>query len=390
MKLYGEIHKTEEQDDGTIKVWGYASSETVDSDGTIVTADAMKAALPDYMKFGAVREMHDSKKAAGTAIEAEVQDDGKTYFGAHVVDSEAVKKVQAGVYKGFSIGGKITGRDELNKSIVTGVRLVEVSLVDRPANPEAVITIMKAEEIEEPPASETAPAAEDAAKVEGGEHDLKKYAGENIMDARSAISCLSDIMRLFFDEASEAEKNTDQIANLKAVIDNLKAFIASEIQEADPDLDAAASVAGQAGNTLAMAAETDDLEKSGKEISNKNLEKVQAIHDHAVSMGAECAKCDGGEKADKGDDIAKMEDLQKAHDDLQKRFDEQAETITKQAAEIEALKAEPEAPKAAVRAITKAEDGGGSEQEPVVKNDDGSDNDVAAMIKKIHQSGGVY
>ena len=84
MKLYGEISKTEAQDDGTIKVWGFASSTAVDSDGDTITAEAMKAALPDYMKFGAVREMHQAK-AAGTAIEAEVQEDGRTYFGAHIV-----------------------------------------------------------------------------------------------------------------------------------------------------------------------------------------------------------------------------------------------------------------------------------------------------------------
>ena len=147
MKLYAEISKVEDQDDGTIKVWGWASSESVDSDGETITADAMKAALPDYMKFGAVREMHQAK-AAGTAIEAEVNEEGMTWFGAHVVDSEAVKKVKASVYKGFSIGGRVTERDNMNKSIIKGINLVEISLVDRPANPDAVFTIFKADGVE--------------------------------------------------------------------------------------------------------------------------------------------------------------------------------------------------------------------------------------------------
>lgn len=155
MKLFAEIAKTEEQDDGTIKVWGWASTGAVDSDGEVVTPEAMKAALPDYMKFGAVREMH-QPKAAGTAIEASVDDEGKTWFGAHVVDSEAVKKVKANVYKGFSIGGKVTDRDQMNKSIIKGIKLVEVSLVDRPANPEAVITVMKAERTPEDAVTELA------------------------------------------------------------------------------------------------------------------------------------------------------------------------------------------------------------------------------------------
>jgi len=143
-KLYAEIAKMEAQDDGTVKVWGYASSEAVDSDGEIIAAEAMKAAIPDYMKFGAVREMHGST-AAGTAIEINVEDDGRTFFGAHIVDPVAVTKVKTGVYKGFSIGGSVTARDELNKSQITGLKLTEISLVDRPANPDAVFTCYKAD-----------------------------------------------------------------------------------------------------------------------------------------------------------------------------------------------------------------------------------------------------
>jgi hypothetical protein len=88
--------------------------------------------------------MHGSN-AAGTAIEAKVEDDGRTFFGAHVVDPIAVKKVETNVYKGFSIGGRVTERDSMNKALITGLKLIEVSLVDRPANPEAVFTCYKAE-----------------------------------------------------------------------------------------------------------------------------------------------------------------------------------------------------------------------------------------------------
>lgn len=110
MKLYAAIAKTENLGDGTIKVWGWASSASVDSDGETITAEAMKAAIPAYMKFGAVREMHGSS-AAGTAIEARVEADGRTFFGAHIVDPIAVKKVQAGVYKGCSRPPSRSGRD---------------------------------------------------------------------------------------------------------------------------------------------------------------------------------------------------------------------------------------------------------------------------------------
>jgi hypothetical protein len=57
-KIYGSISKVDDNEDGTITVHGIASSECRDHSGEIVSADAMKAALPAYSKFPALREMH--------------------------------------------------------------------------------------------------------------------------------------------------------------------------------------------------------------------------------------------------------------------------------------------------------------------------------------------
>jgi hypothetical protein len=141
-QLFVPFSKTEKQDDGTLKVYGVASTESEDSDGEIVKADAMRAALPDYLTFGAVREMH-QPIAAGTAIAAEVTKDGVTQFTALVVDPVSVKKVETGVLKGFSIGGRVTKRNATSKNIIEALKLTEISLVDRPANPDAVITLVK-------------------------------------------------------------------------------------------------------------------------------------------------------------------------------------------------------------------------------------------------------
>jgi len=143
MRLYGAIEKVEPQDDGTVRVHGIATSETVDDQDEIVRADAMRAALPDYMRFPALREMH-QLSAAGTTLEAEVGDDGMTRIVAHVVDPVAVAKVKNKVYRGFSIGGRVTQRDAGNPKAITGLVLSEISLVDRPANPEAVYDCWKA------------------------------------------------------------------------------------------------------------------------------------------------------------------------------------------------------------------------------------------------------
>jgi hypothetical protein len=143
MRLYGAIQKVEPQDDGTVRVYGIATSEALDEQGEIVRADAIRAAIPDYMRFPALREMH-QLSAAGTTLEAEVCEDGTTRIVAHVVDPVAVAKVRNQVYRGFSIGGRVTQRQVGNPNTITGLVLNEISLVDRPANPEAIFDCWKA------------------------------------------------------------------------------------------------------------------------------------------------------------------------------------------------------------------------------------------------------
>jgi hypothetical protein len=141
--FYGPLQKIEKRDDGTLRVSGIASTESVDSDGEVITSAAMKAALPDFFKHGtgALREMHQSI-AAGTVDEAEIVGN-VTRIIATVVDREAVKKVLLGVFKGFSIGGRVRQRDAKNRKLITAISLSEISLVDRPSNPDAVLSIIK-------------------------------------------------------------------------------------------------------------------------------------------------------------------------------------------------------------------------------------------------------
>jgi len=131
----------EKRDDSQRMVWGYASTPELDSQGDRVETEAIRAALPAYMKFGNVREMHE-RRAVGKTKEATVTDDG-LYIGVKVIDRDAWEKCQEGVLSGFSIGGRVTKRDPSDRSRVTGLILSEISLVDRPANPSAVFDVVK-------------------------------------------------------------------------------------------------------------------------------------------------------------------------------------------------------------------------------------------------------
>ena len=292
-RLYASIEKVEDQDDGTVKVWGYASTGDQDSDGETVTPDAMKAALPDYMKFGAVREMHQST-AAGTAIEAEVQDTGKTWFGAHIVDPVAVKKVHTGVYKGFSIGGKVTERDTADKKIIKGLNLIEVSLVDRPANPNAVFTMYKAAGT---PADEVDALAEllDAGTVTPGQ--LLAYAGglqkaaeaDSIKKGLYQLEVFSSVLQsvgyIVSGTAWEAGYEGDSSplpaalsAWFKQGVELFRQLTIEETEELIADLQTrvgAQDVVSLAGK----AAGADDLQKRGARFSKSTKAALKAAHD---------------------------------------------------------------------------------------------------------------
>ncbi len=140
LQLYWPITKI---DSDERLVYGYASTEATDSQGEIVRKEALEAALPAYMRFANIREMH-LPSAVGVAKEAKVDGTG-LWLKAKIIDDDAWRKVKEGVYKGFSIGGAVTGRDGGNPQIVTGVDLTEISLVDRPANPDAVFALWKSE-----------------------------------------------------------------------------------------------------------------------------------------------------------------------------------------------------------------------------------------------------
>ncbi len=140
-----EIQKADRNPDGTLMVFGKATDDSVDIDQQICDADWLDRAMPAWFKTGGnIREQH-SNIAAGVAKEYEAKG-AEHFIRALVVDPISVKKVENGVLKGFSIGIKnprIT-RDAkaANGRIIDG-QIVEVSLVDRPANPNCQLVLAK-------------------------------------------------------------------------------------------------------------------------------------------------------------------------------------------------------------------------------------------------------
>jgi hypothetical protein len=142
---YAEIFKYDKNDDGTLTVYGKATSDDLDIDNQICDNDWLSKAVPEWFKSGGnIREQH-SSIAAGVATEYEQKGDG-FYVEAKIVDPNSIRKVEHKVLKGFSIGIKgprvIRDNKAANGRIVDG-QIVELSLVDRPANPTCQLVLAK-------------------------------------------------------------------------------------------------------------------------------------------------------------------------------------------------------------------------------------------------------
>ena len=143
--VYANIIKMDDNGDGTLTVYGKATDSGLDIDQQICDPVWLDTAMPEwFMSGGNIREQH-SNIAAGVAKEYEAKADGH-YISALVVDPVSVKKVQNRVLRGFSIGIKsprvVKDTKAVNGRIIDG-QIVEVSLVDRPANPSCQLVLAK-------------------------------------------------------------------------------------------------------------------------------------------------------------------------------------------------------------------------------------------------------
>lgn len=428
MKFFGSIEKVYKGADGFPVVCGYASTEALDSQGEIVKREAIEGALADYMTAANVREMH-QPSAVGKCIEARIDDKG-LYIEAKIVDPTAAMKVSESVYTGFSIGGRAMKKAG---GIIESLRLTEISLVDRPANPEAVFTMFKADDLGEPALE---------AQVEKGMYHVADLAimlrglGYMVNDQAEEASREGDgssipaALQAWLEtgagilQAMTAEETAELVAaagkNLVApvVADSMVAQAVAELQAAD----AATQPAIQNADLQT------DVEKKGAKYSKDTAAALVSIRDalkqvlgNFDALGLESLQADDlgalaavvanpnafvqpegnvtgtDGKAAGTEDLAKLDELEtlrKSHDEVIAKRDELAAEVAKLGTEKETLakkvadlESQPAPPKAAVLAVAKgadviATDPRLQKAEALLKSDNPAD-----VVKGIHARG---
>lgn len=140
-------------------VRGIFTDDNVDEHGHMIDRAAMEKAVGEYRQWGNVRDMHGKPVGIAESIGEETWNT----VVAKIFDDEVWKMIVNRVYKGFSIGAMVTGGKMVKVSeiteekfagvssavrgaikragevfVITELTLVEVSVVDRPANPRAM------------------------------------------------------------------------------------------------------------------------------------------------------------------------------------------------------------------------------------------------------------
>jgi len=279
---YAAITKSEKQEDGTLKVYGKATDDTIDIDQQICDESWLKKAMPDWFTTGGnVREQH-SNIAAGVATDYELKEDGH-YITALVVDPVSVKKVETGVLKGFSIGIRsprvIRDQKAAGGRIVDG-QIVEVSLVDRPANPNAKLMLAKAAD-----------------------------NGELVNVAQVNIPSPADVARLVKSDApaDEAVEVEETAPVEEVVVDEVSVDAPAEVEAPDADAEPVEAVSVD---------EDADTEKS---VQGELLKYDDDLYNAAVAAVVALIESETQEIVTEGDDETKdIKQLLKAMKHLQK------------------------------------------------------------------------
>lgn len=151
-----------------IAIEGYASTPTIDSYNSIIAIESFKDWLENYRKNPIILLGHDDTKPIGTCDEYSVDDKGLRIKASITKNTDWVfDDIKEGRTKGFSIGfiplswyyiDKLSWKnlremteEEYSKvdyndivRVINSIDLVEISVVNLPANPQALFTISKA------------------------------------------------------------------------------------------------------------------------------------------------------------------------------------------------------------------------------------------------------
>ena len=300
-----------EDEDGSIKISGLASTNALDRTGDVINHDAWTKSngLENFKQNPIILFNHDYNKPIGRATSMEVSEQGLE-VGAKISKSAGEIKdlIKDGVLGAFSVGFRVKDadyNDETDGYKIKDAELFEVSVVSVPANQTAMFSIAKSFDSQEE-----------------YEEFKKTFISNNMATPTDTVNI--DEVGTPQDEVKTSNQETNMSKDTKAegTVD-LKAY-AEEIAKAT-----AAKIAMQQAEQKAKEqAEVDEaveLEAQEKAVEEAEAEKVKTIVEVGMS-GAERLM----------NDVEKR--VSEKHEDLEKVVNELRTELTEKKDEIEAIR----------------------------------------------------
>jgi len=302
-----------EDEDGSIKISGLASTNALDRTGDVINHDAWTKSngLENFKQNPIILFNHDYNKPIGRATSMEVSEQGLE-VGAKISKSAGEIKdlIKDGVLGAFSVGFRVKDadyNDETDGYKIKDAELFEVSVVSVPANQTAMFSIAKSFDSQEE-----------------YEEFKKTFISNNMATSTDTVN-IGEV-----DTPQDEVKTSNQETNMskdtktpEAETVDLKAY-AEEIAKAT-----AAKIAMQDAERKAKeqaeVEEAAELEAQQKAADEAEVEKVKTIVEVGMS-GAERLMKDVEER------------VSEKHEDLEKVVNELRTELTEKKDEIEAIR----------------------------------------------------
>lgn len=319
-------------------VSGFATLDTVDQAGDVITAEASKKAFDTFR--GNVREQHNDKLAVGRVVSFEQKEysDGKetgTGIYVHVYVSKGAQdtweKVLDGTLSGFSVKGPIAPggikkqyipESERYVRFITDYSLEELSLVDSPCHQSCnVLSIAKANG----PATGIATGL-DINYVMWCDHDKKAFI-EKTFDATDCVACRGTLSNLGWFEAAEDENVSAEITKILKDAGKLEteehvarggSNMSKEVEKSNEEVEEVVETSGEVVKEEVKTEEPsfEAVTKALDEIK-KSIERVSASDESRESTLASIQQTVEGVEKSVED---KMAELLEKHNQLSKEF----------------------------------------------------------------------
>lgn len=344
-------------------VSGWATTDVLDKQGDIVSAEASARAFDNFM--GNVREQH-TPLAVGKVVSFKQdkffnKEEGKFYNGMYVDvyvskgAEDTWHKVNEGILTGFSIGGSIKDSENVyNKSMDREIRVIkeydlfELSLVDNPANPASTIVSVQ--------------------KFDYVSHDIEKNYLENvywcdtsdvvILSEKSDYSC-PDCNKTMSNIGFVESNDTNKSHSVKELVDSFtkSSDEESEIVAIDDEAKSIAENIEKEGNNVGILnkkPKSEDISKSDEvteesvettEVAEETIEKsddseVEEVVEEAEEAAAEEAVEEVVEEAEEAAEDAVEKSTTPAEDstdDLAKAVSEIKDSVADAIADLAAV-----------------------------------------------------